>query len=87
MDLTVLKKAIKKTQTEHQKAGKIIQIQKYLNKGKRFSANNKARAWPSPTGQRAAGGKSKKNISSQILRSTGPGFCCSRRLLISEQGF
>ena len=40
----------KKTKTEHQKAGKIIQNQKYLNKGKRFSAHNKARDWPSPTG-------------------------------------
>ena len=40
----------KKTKPEHQKAGKIIQNQKYLNKGKRFSANNKARGWPSPTG-------------------------------------
>ena len=66
----------KKTKTEHQKAGKIIQNQKYLNKGKRFSANNITRDWPSPTVYLAAGGKSKKNISSQILRSTGPGFCC-----------
>ena len=40
----------KKTKTEHQKAEKIIQNQKYLNKGKRFSANNKARDWPSPAG-------------------------------------
>ena len=50
VDLIVSKKTIKKTKTEHQKAGKIIQNQKYLNKGKRFSANNKARHWPSPTG-------------------------------------
>ena len=50
VDLMVSKKTIKKTQTEHQKAGKMIQNQKYLNKGKRFSANNKARDWPSPTG-------------------------------------
>ena len=40
----------KKTKTEHQKAGKSIQNQKYSNKGKHFSANNKARDWPSPTG-------------------------------------
>ena len=40
----------KKTKTEHQKAGKIIQNQKYLNKGKRFLANNITRDWPSPTG-------------------------------------
>ena len=33
----------KKTKNEHQKAGKIIQNQKYLNKKKRFSTNNKAR--------------------------------------------
>ena len=33
----------KKTKNEYQKAGKIIQTQKYLNKKKRFSANNKAR--------------------------------------------
>ena len=37
----------KKSETEHQKAGKIIQNQKYLSKVKRFSANNKARDWPS----------------------------------------
>ena len=40
----------KKTKPEHQKPGKIIQNLKYLNKGKRFSVNNKARDWPSPTG-------------------------------------
>ena len=50
VDLIVTKKTIKKTEREHQKAGKIIQTQKYLNKGKRFLANNKARDWPSPTG-------------------------------------
>ena len=50
MDLIVSKKTIKKTKTEHQKAGKIIQNQKYLNKSKRFSAKNKTRDWPSPTG-------------------------------------
>ena len=32
MDLIVSKKTIKKTKTEHQKAGKIKQNQKYLNK-------------------------------------------------------
>ena len=48
VDLILSKKTIKKT--EHQKAGKIIQNQKYLNKGKRFPANNKARDWPLPTG-------------------------------------
>ena len=47
MDLIVSKKTIKKTKTEHQKAGKIIQNQKYLKKGKLFSVNNKARDWPS----------------------------------------
>ena len=50
VDLIVSKKTIKKTKIEHQKSGKILQNQKYLNKGKRFSANNKARDWPSPTG-------------------------------------
>ena len=43
VDLIVSKKTIKKTKNEHQKAGKIIQNQKYLNKKKRFSANNEAR--------------------------------------------
>ena len=32
VDLIVSKKTMKKTKNEHQKAGKIIQIQKYLNK-------------------------------------------------------
>ena len=49
VDFIVLKKTIKKTKTEHQKAGKIIQSQKYLSKGKRFSANNKGTDRPSPT--------------------------------------
>ena len=50
VDLIVSKKTIKKTKTEHQKAGKNMKNQKYLNKSKRFSANDKARDWPSPTG-------------------------------------
>ena len=50
VDWIVSKKTVKKTKTEHQKAGKIIQNQKYLNKAKLLSANNKARDLPSPTG-------------------------------------
>ena len=30
-DFVILKKAVRKTKTEHQKAGKIIQNQKYSN--------------------------------------------------------
>ena len=50
VDWIVSKKRIKKTKTQHQKAGEIIQNQKYLNKAKLLSANDKARDWPSPTG-------------------------------------